>query len=159
MVRMFMLALSLALLVAGAGTAAASVALAYVSELLPDNVVPGPVEANYAWGQATLIVDENEEFYFLTLNFYGLESPQTSAELLQAAGHEPGTSLVALPLGSYFAQRFVCTEAILEALENEELAIQIADLNYPGGAIRGNFIFRTVAVDEASWSTVKNLFN
>ncbi len=165
MVRRFMLTLILALTVIGAGSALA--AMAYHTVLLPENVRPQPVETGYAWGQATLIVNDEETHFNLTFNFAGLEAPQTAVKLLRASVHDAGMVLDAtLPFEYYFhAGSYVVTADILEALQVEndegvtELAIQVYDERYPGGAIRGNFRFVTVQVDAATWSSVKNLFN
>lgn len=159
MVLMIRSLLCVALLALGAGMAAANEANAYSTDLKPENVRPEPVEIGYAWGQATLIVEDEADTFFLTLNFFGLESPQTEAWLLRAAADEAGVPLLQLPNGGFFAESYALNQDIADALAAGELVIQIHDQNYPDGAIRGTFEFVTVAIDETSWTAVKDLFS
>ena len=157
MVRMIWVVLCLALIASGAGSASA--AMAYDTQLAPENVYPDSPPIGYAWGWATAIVDDAGVHCNLTLNFAGLEAPQTAARLLRAAPGEVGTVLVDLPLGSFLAVSLPYTADLADAIENGELAIQIHSQDWPGGAIRGNFRFVTVEVDAATWSAVKKLFD
>ena len=107
----------------------------------------------------TLIVSDDGMTFDLTVNFAGLDTPQTAAKLLQATPEDPGTELLILPLGTPLALTLDSTADLAEALESEALAIQIYGEAWPTGALRGNFDFVTVGVDETTWSQVKELFN
>lgn len=155
MVRMRTIALAVVLVALGAASAPA--ATIYEAELTPEQVVPS--SGVDAYGQATLIVSDDGTIIDLTVNFAGLDTPQTAARLLQAAIDEPGSELETLPLGTPLALTIANTPAVASALETGQLAIQIYSEAWPDGAIRGNFIFVTVGVDETTWSRVKDLFN
>jgi len=155
MVRMRMIALVLAFVTIGAGSALS--ATIYEAELTPENVVPD--SGVDAYGQATLIVSDDETSFFLTVNFAGLDTPQTAARLLQATNENPGNELLPLPLGTPLALTLEYTVSIADALVAEELAIQIYSEAWPGGALRGNFDFVTVGVTETTWSRVKTYFD
>jgi len=154
MIRKVTLFMMLAVLAIGAGTAQA--AMVYEAELLPAHVISGS-EAT-AYGQATLIIDDGDTDIFLTLNFAGLDSPQVGASLLFASESEMGTVAMELPLGSPRAEVFDATPALVDALANDGLAIQVYSEFWPAGAIRGNFVFVTVATEQTSWTQVKTLF-
>jgi hypothetical protein len=153
--RMLRITLGMAMLALTAGSVTA--ATIYEAELTPEQVVPG--SGAEAYGQATLIVSDDESSLFLTVNFAGLESTQTGAMLLRAATDAAGTVLEALPLGTPLAVTTAFTPTAAEALDAGELAVQIASENWPEGAIRGDFVFVTVGVDETSWTRVKQLFD
>jgi hypothetical protein len=148
------MALLLLATVLGAGPAAA--ATIFEAELMPEYVVP-PASVD-AYGQATLIVSDDQSTAHLTVNFAGLDTPQTAASLLRAATGEPGVELEALPLGSPLALVIDADDELADALDVQQLAIRIASEAWPDGAIRGNFVFVTVSVDETTWSRVKKLF-
>ncbi len=155
MVRMRTMILVLAIMALGAGSALAAVI--YEAELTPENVVPGSdVDA---YGQATLIVSDDGMSIDLTVNFAGLDTPQTAASLIHGTADETGVVLQSLPMGSPLAMTMEHTVAVAEALEAGGLAIQIYSEAWPGGAIRGNFDFVIVGVDETTWSYVKDLFS
>ncbi|MDD5718519.1 MAG: CHRD domain-containing protein [Candidatus Krumholzibacteria bacterium] len=154
MVRNLITMFGLVSMVFGAGAAVA--AIAYDAELVPELVIPNSGAS--AYGQSTLIVDDTATTFALTVNFAGLDTPQTEAKLLWAAADSPGVELLTLPVGTPLALSLPYTADIAEALENGELAIQIYSQDWPAGAIRGNFRFVTVGVDAATWSRVKALF-
>lgn len=143
-----------AVLVLSIGTAQADVV--YSAELVADQVVP-PSGAS-AYGQATLIVNDVANVMHLTLNFTGFDSPQTAAELLFGAEGEAGTFAAALPLGSPLAVTLDYSQDLVDALESDSLSIQISTEAFPGGAIRGTFMFVTVGTEASSWTAVKSLF-
>ena len=155
MVRMRTMFLMLAVLALGAGSALA--ATIFEAELTPEQVVPN--SGVDAYGQATLIVDDDEVSFSLTVNFAGLDTPQTAANLIRAAADQAGSELEPLPVGTPLALTMDYTAAIAEALDAEELAIQVYSQAWPDGALRGNFVFVTVGVDETTWSQVKTLFD
>ena len=155
MVRMRMVILTLALVAMGAGSSLA--ATVYEAELTPENVVP--TSGVDAYGQATLIVGDNLTTIDLTLNFVGLDTEQTAAKLIEGTPLEPGIEVLDLPLGSPLAMTLAYTAELGAALEAGELAIQIYSEAWTGGALRGNFDFVIVPVDETTWSSVKDLFN
>lgn len=146
--------LCLALVIAGFG--AAQAAVVYDADLMPDAVVPE--SGSTAFGQATLIVNDDETFVNLTVNFDGLDSAQTGAALIVGAETEVGTMLVTLPTGMALAETLPYTPEMADALENDLLAIQIYSEDWPDGAIRGNFSFVTVEAETNSWTQVKSLF-
>jgi hypothetical protein len=154
MVRMRTIGLILAILALGAGSAAAAVV--YEAELTPELVQPSSGAS--AYGQATLIVNDAGTQLDLTLNFAGLDTPQTDAVLLRAAADDAGETLRTLPLGTMLAVSFDYEADLASALEDGELAIQIGSELWPGGAIRGNFVFVTVGVDVQTWSQIRTLF-
>ncbi len=155
MVRKRMVILALALLAMGVGSSLA--ATVYEAELTPENVVPS--SGVDAYGQATLIVGDNLTTIDLTLNFVGLDTEQTAAKLIRATPEQPGVEMLTLPLGSPLALTLDYTAEMGEALEAGELAIQIYSEAWTAGALRGNFDFVIVPVDETTWSNVKDLFN
>ena len=158
MVRMGMLSKSLVLLALSALlVSGATAAVFYQAELLPENVRPGSGAS--AYGQATIIVHDDETQFSLALNFAGLDTPQTAAVLLIGSVDDVGTVAVELPLGTPLAMHLPYTAEIAAAIVDDLLAIQISSEDWPGGAIRGNFNFVTVSVDQASWTRVKALFN
>jgi len=154
MVRMRMISL-LAVLVLCAGSAMAAVV--YEAELLVDNVIGG-CDCG-AYGQATLIVNDEATEASLTLNFAGLQSAQTGSCLLVGAEGEAGTLLMDLELGSPLAMTIAYTPELDAALQADELIIQVYSENCPEGATRGNFVFVTVGVEDHAWSNVKAMFN
>jgi hypothetical protein len=154
MVRMRTLAFLLVALIIGAGSAMADVV--YDAEITGMYVVP-PSECD-GYGQATMIVNTERTQAYLTLNFAGLDTPQTGAVLLAGAADEAGTVLMELPMGSPLALTVEYTTELAEAVENEMLAVQIASESCPDGAIRGNFVFVTVGTEAQSWTQVKTLF-
>ena len=154
MVRMRMIAL-LAVLVLCAGSAMAAVV--YEAELLVDNVIGG-CDCG-AYGQATLIVNDEATMASLTLNFAGLQSAQTGAALLVGAEDAVGTMLLELAVGSPLATTIDYTPELDAALANDELIIQVYSENCPDGATRGSFVFVTVGVEAHTWSNVKAMFN
>ena len=155
MVRMRMILMGLAVLALTSGVAVG--ATFYQAELLPSNVVPSSPETGY--GQSSIIVNLAETQFHLTLNFAGLSTPETGAWLLVGAADEVGTPLIELPASTPIAIILDTTPALLEALDNEELFIQIYSEFAPDGALRGNYAFVTVGVDVTTWSQVKGLFN
>ncbi len=158
MVRMRLMSKGLVLLALSALLAGgASAAVFYQAELLPENVRPGSGAS--AYGQATIIVHDDETLFSLTVNFAGLDAPQTAAALLIGAEDEVGAVVVELPLGSPLAMNLPYTAEIAAAIVDDRLAIQVHSVDWPDGAIRGNFSFVTVGVDQASWTRVKSLFN
>ncbi len=50
------------------------------------------------------------------------------------------------------------TPALSSALGALDLAIQINSTDWPIGVLRGNFVWVTVATEDATWSSVKALF-
>lgn len=154
MVRMRMISL-LAVLVLCAGSAMAAVV--YDATLLVENVVGG-CDCG-AYGQATLIVNDEATEAALTLNFAGLQSPQTGAALLVGADGEVGTMLMDLDLGTAIAMTIAYTPELDAALQADELIIQVYSEGCPDGATRGNFVFVTVGVQNHAWSNVKAMFN
>ncbi|MBD3220649.1 CHRD domain-containing protein [bacterium] len=144
----------LALVMAGVG--AAQAAVVYEAELMPEYVVP-PSGAS-AYGQATLIVNDDETLAYLTVNFAGLDTDQTDAALLIGMDDEAGTVYTNLDLGSPLAMTMDYTMDLDEALDTDTLAIQIYSQDWPEGAIRGNFEFVTVPTEANTWSQVKGLF-
>ena len=155
MVRMTMILSLLAVLSFGAGSVQAAVI--YEAELTPEFVQPDSGAS--AYGQATLILNDDRTQVLLTLNFAGLDTPQTAADLLFATPDEVGTVARALPVGTPLAEVFPYTAEIGEALENDGLAIQVYSEDWPGGAIRGNFQFVTVGTSTSTWTQVKTLFD
>ena len=155
MVRMRMISILIAIVALGAGSALAAVV--YEADLMPELVMPGSGAS--AYGQATLIVNDAGTLADLTLNFAGLDTPQTAAKLLVGPNDQPGDVLEPLPTGTPLALTFEFTAEMDVALENDELAIQVYSEAWPNGAIRGNFTFVIVGVDAATWSQVKNLFD
>jgi len=134
----------------------AQAAVIYHADLTPEAVVVGS-EAP-AFGEATLIISDDGSVIGLTLNFAGLDSPQTAARLLFATVTEVGTTAMELPVGTPLAITFDNTVELEDALLNEALAIQVYSEFWPDGAIRGNFEFIAVENENSSWSHVKNLF-
>lgn len=128
----------------------------YEAILLPSQVVPPADES--AYGTATLIVSDNGLMAAITVNFAGLETAQTAAFLMDAPEGMNGPELLGLPLGTPVAGMIDMTPAMTAALIADELAIQINCLDHPNGVLRGNFSFITVATEEATWSSVKALF-
>lgn len=155
MVRLRMMVFLIALVALSAGSALGAVI--YEVELTPEQVVPGSGAS--AYGQATLIVNDAGTSVDLTVNFAGLDTPQTAAQLLVASVGEAGDVLQDLPLGTPLALTLDYTPEMADALENDMLAIQISSENWPGGAIRGNFVFVVVRMDQATWTQVKTLFD
>lgn len=128
----------------------------YQAVLLPSSVVP-PSGEN-AYGTATLIVANDGLQAAYTVNFAGLEGAQTGAFLMNAPVGANGPVLLDLPLGTPVAGMIDMTQDLAEALADGDLAIQINSEDYPGGVLRGNFAWVTVASEEATWSSVKALF-
>jgi len=128
----------------------------YTAVLLPSLVVP-PSGEN-AYGTATLIVADDGALAALTVNFAGLEGAQTAAMLMDAPEGANGPVLLDLPLGTPVAIMVDMTPGITAALADGDLAIQINNLDWPDGVLRGNFAWVTVATEEATWSAVKALF-
>ncbi len=144
-------------LIAVLGTSTpAQAEIVFQATMLPDYVVPA--SAADAYGMATLVVADDWSQAAYTLNFAGLESPETGAVLFHAAAGETGPSLMTLPLGSPLAGTFAITPEMHDALDNAALAIQVAEENYPDGCIRGNFTFVVVPTEPTSWGSVKTLF-
>lgn len=155
MVRLSMLALAVGVLAVGAGSVQA--ALVYEAELTPEFVQPDSGAS--AYGQATLIINDERTEVYLTLNFAGLDTPQTEADIIIGAADEVGTHLRSLPLGSPLAEVFNYTAVLGDALVDERLAIQVYSEAWPDGAIRGNFVFVIVGTTASTWTQVKNLFD
>ncbi|MEZ4386019.1 MAG: CHRD domain-containing protein [Candidatus Krumholzibacteriia bacterium] len=155
MIRLAMLLTLLTVLAVGAGSVQAAVI--YEAELTPESVQPA--SGATAYGQATLILNDDRTEVLLTLNFAGLDTPQTAASLLFATADEVGTVARALPVGTPLAEVFNYTAAIGEALLNDGLAIQVYSEDWPDGAIRGNFQFVTVGTTTSTWSQLKTLFD
>lgn len=151
MIRKLTLFLVLAVCAVGA-----QAAVIYHADLTPEAVVPGS-EAP-AFGESTLIISDDGTQISLTLNFAGLDSPQTAAHLLFAATAEVGTMAMELPNGTPMATTFANTVDLETALGGDTLAIQVYSELWPEGAIRGNFEFVAVESEHSSWSHVKNLF-
>jgi hypothetical protein len=151
-VRRMILTVAMVMLIGSA----ASAAVVYEAELLPELVRPSSGAS--AYGQATLIVNDAETQAHLTVNFAGLDSDQVAAHLLRAAPESPGSVLSPLPLGTPLAMSMDYEGEFADALESGELAVQITSENWPEGAIRGNFLFVIVGVDQTTWSQVKTLF-
>jgi len=147
----------LTLAVAAIGVGSAQAAVVYEAELIPENVQPSSGAS--AYGQATLIVNDAHTHIDLTLNFAGLDTPQVGANLIVATLDEVGTELLVLPMGNPLAQTYEYSATMADALESDELAIQVYSEAWPGGAIRGNFNFVTVRSEFSSWSQVKTLFD
>ena len=154
MVRMRTTFLLFSLLLLGAGSATA--AIVYEAELTPELVQPS--SGATAYGQATLIINDSRTVANLTLNFAGLDTPQTGATLLRAAADAVGVVIEALPIGTPLALTMDYTAEIAAALAAEVLSIQVYSQDWPDGAIRGNFSFVIVGVDATSWTRVKTLF-
>ena len=155
MMRMTTLLALLTVLACAAGSAQA--ATVYETELMPEFVVPE--SGADAWGRATLIVSDDHSEMYLTVNFAGLESPQTSAGLSIGGADEIGTMILELPLGVPLAETIATTPDLLDALANDLLSIQIGSEDWPEGAIRGNFEFVMVGAEVSSWTEVKTLFD
>ena len=155
MMRMTTLLALMAVLACAVGSAQA--ATVYETELMPEYVVPE--SGAEAWGRATLIVSDDHSEMYLTVNFAGLESPQTSAGLAIGGAEEVGTTVYELPLGVPLAETVDSTPALLDALANDMLSIQIGSEDWPTGAIRGNFEFVMVGAEVSSWTEVKTLFD
>ena len=155
MVRMRTMGILLAVLALGAGSALGAVV--YEAELTPEQVRPGSGAS--AYGQATLIINDAETMADLTVNFAGLDTEQTGAVLLRATAEDAGTPLLTLPLGTMLAISLEYSNDLRDALAAGELAVQITSEDWPDGAIRGNFSFVTVGVDQTTWTQVKTLFN
>ncbi|HOX24705.1 MAG TPA: CHRD domain-containing protein [Candidatus Krumholzibacteria bacterium] len=155
MVRRLTMGLMLAVLALGSGAALA--ATVYDAELIPESVQPG--SGATAYGQATLIINDSRTLAYLTVNFAGLDTPQTGANLLRAAADAVGVEIIPLPTGTPLALTLDFTTALADALDADELAIQIYSEDWPGGAIRGNFAFVIVGVDAETWTHVKGLFD
>lgn len=151
MIRLTTLLTLLAALVLGAGVANA--AKIYEAELLP------MVDGISAYGQATLIVDDSASHVLLTVNFAGLDSDQTGAELLFAPEDEEPSLALTLDTGSPLALTFPYSNEIGAALETDTLMLQISSENHPDGVLSGTFAFVTVGNEETSWTQVKNLFD
>jgi hypothetical protein len=128
----------------------------YQAVMLPSLVVP-PSGEN-AYGSATLIVAEDGLHAAYTMNFAGLEGVQTAAKLMNAPEGANGPVLLDLPLGTPVAGTIAMTPALTAALAAGDLAIQIDSADYPSGVLRGNFVWVTVSSEEATWSSVKALF-
>jgi len=154
MARLITIFTLLAVLGLGVGTAQA--ARIYSAVLSPDQVLPESGAS--AYGEATLVVDDTGTMIHLTLNFAGLDTPQSGAELLYASEGEVGTVAHLLPLGTPLATTLDNTVLLNDALEAESLSIQVASEDWPGGAIRGTFAFVTVGTEASSWTAVKNIF-
>lgn len=150
------LVLLLAILAMVAFVATAQADIIFQATMLPASVVP-PSSAD-AYGMATIIVTDSWSDATYTVNFAGLESAQTSAVLMHAAVGANGPTLVELPLGAPLAGHLTVTAELHDALEAGDLAIQISEVNFPDGSIRGNFSFVTVPTEDTSWSQVKALF-
>lgn len=155
MVRMRIMTLLIAVVALGAGSALAAVV--YEADLMPELVMPGSGAS--AYGQATLIVNDAGTLADLTLNFAGLDTPQTAANILMGQPDQIGNVIETLPLGTPLALTLDFTAEMGAALANDELAIQVYSEAWPGGAIRGNFTFVIVGVDAATWTQVKSLFD
>jgi len=129
----------------------------YQAEMLPSLVVPACNQQG-VYGTATLIVSDDGLVGAYTVNFGGLESAQTAASLMAAAVGTNGPVLLSLPLGTPIAGIMNLTAPLNAALRDGNLAIQINSVDSPGGVLRGNFAFVVVATEEATWSSVKALF-
>jgi hypothetical protein len=128
----------------------------YQTTLLPSMVVP-PSGEN-AYGTSTLIVADDGLHAALTVNFAGLEAAQTAAMLMNAPEGVNGPMLLTLPLGTPIAVMIDMTPTLTAALTAGDLALQISSADWPAGVLRGNFAWVTVATEEATWSSVKALF-
>ncbi len=128
----------------------------YQAILLPSAVVPPSGED--AYGTATLIVANDGLQAAYTVNFAGLEAEQTGAFLMNAPVGVNGPMLLDLPLGTPVAGVIDMTASLAAALADGDLAIQINSVDFPSGVLRGNFAWVTVATEEATWSSVKALF-
>lgn len=157
------LLIGLLLLIATNGLAQSGSYEIYVAELGGEAVVPATDST--AYGESSLVVPSAEGVFSLLVNYMGLDSAPTSVVLLDAAVDQAGSELLSLPIGEeLIGGQFVfwmtaeLTTEIAAAVENEELAIQVATENHPTGAIRGNFAFDRVDNDPTSWSGIKSLF-
>jgi hypothetical protein len=128
----------------------------YQAVMLPSLVVPPSAEN--AYGSATLIVADDGLHAAYTMNFAGLEGAQTAAMLMNAPEGANGPVLLDLPLGTPIAGSIEMNPALTAALQAGDLAIQINSADYPSGVLRGNFAWVTVSSEEATWSSVKALF-
>lgn len=145
------------LAVLGLSVGTAQAARIYSAVLSPDQVLPQSGAS--AYGEATLIVDDSGSMIHLTLNFAGLDTPQSGAELLFAAEGEVGTVAHVLPLGTPLAVSIDNTALLNDALLSEGLSIQVSSEDWPDGAIRGTFAFVIVSSEASSWTAVKSLFD
>ncbi len=154
MVRMRKISVFLAVLALAAGSAMA--ATIYEAELTPELVQPSSGAS--AYGQATLIINDGRTAADLTLNFAGLDTPQTGVCLMRGLPDMVGAKMLDLPTGTPMALTMDYDADIIAALESDELFIQIYSEAWPDGAIRGNFAFVIVPTTESTWSGIKTLF-
>jgi hypothetical protein len=128
----------------------------YQAVMLPSLVVPACGEN--AYGTAVLIISDDGSRGAYTVNFGGLEGAQTAAMLMNAPEGTNGPMLLELPIGTPVAGTIDMTPALTAALIAGDLAIQINSTDWTAGVLRGNFVWVAVATEEATWSSVKALF-
>jgi hypothetical protein len=147
---------SFALLALVAFVAPASAETIFEAELTGSQEVP-PTDST-AYGTATIILNDAQTEATYTVAFAGLDYPQTAAHFHLGAPGENGPPIFTLDLGSPLAGVWPLTVDDVTALLNEEVYVNIHTEGYPGGEIRGDFEFVTVATEPTTWSQLKSLY-
>lgn len=113
-----------------------------------------------AYGMATVIMNDAMTQIAYTVNFAGLDAPQTGAGFFIGANNEEGTEVFALPVDVPLAGIWQITPEIADALLNEGFFINIfTDMEmFPYGEIRGNFTSTMVEDEASSLDQVKALY-
>lgn len=119
-----------------------------------------PASGSTAFGHATLFMNDAGTEIAYTVNFGGLDAPQTAAGFFMGDPGTVGTEIMTLPVGSPLAGIWTITPEMAEAMMNESIYVNIfsdAEL-FPNGEIRGNFTLTIVPNDAASLDEVKALY-
>jgi hypothetical protein len=113
-----------------------------------------------AYGTATLILNPDTNMVAYTVNFAGLDAPQTGAGFFVGAAGTVGTEVMTLPLGSPLSGMWELDAETKAALMDEALYINIFSDSemFPDGEIRGNFDLTIVSEDGVSLGQVKALY-
>jgi hypothetical protein len=113
-----------------------------------------------AYGMATVIMNDAMTQIAYTVNFAGLDAPQTAAGFFMGANNEEGTEVLSLPVDVPLAGIWEITPEIAEALLDEGFYINIfSDMEmFPHGEIRGNFTNTMVQDEASSLDQVKALY-
>ncbi|MFC4991344.1 DUF1800 family protein [Rubritalea tangerina] len=107
---------------------------------------PEPGVTSSASGLSTILVNGENSIGLVNLSFYGMTSPQTAVHI-HIKNPFTGPHVESLPMGqvnehnwNIRAAHFLNTDqAVLDALFNGQLYINVHSSNYPAGEIRGDF--------------------
>lgn len=101
-------------------------------------------------GLSTILVQGDNSVASVNLNFYGLSTPQTAVHI-HIKNPVSGPHVESLPMGqvteyawNIVAAQFLATDqAVLDALINGQLYVNVHSSDYPAGEIRGDYLTST----------------